>query len=250
MKKPFPGMNPYCEWRWRDFHTRFVAYAADQLNARLPENLVASTEERLAIQVDEPEESQGSDYQADVSIAETGQGPARKTATVASPTKPLRLVASEPAIERFIQIVETGSERIVTVIELLSPSNKGGEGLADFRPKREELLSSGVNVVEIDLSRKGDWRRLLRPQVCPRKLESLYRVVIRHAREPEAAYVFPIALPQSLPSVPIPLRKEDAGVSLDLQPLVDSVYENGRYHQRFDYTKPPPAPALSADDFA
>ncbi|HVT80460.1 MAG TPA: DUF4058 family protein, partial [Phycisphaerae bacterium] len=87
MKNPFPGMNPYCEWRWRDFHTRFVAYAADQLNARLPENLVASTEERLAVQVDEPEESQESDYQADVSIAETGQGPARKTATVASPTK-------------------------------------------------------------------------------------------------------------------------------------------------------------------
>jgi hypothetical protein len=250
MKNPFPGMNPYCESRWRDFHTRFVAYAADQLNTRLPGNLVASTEERLEVVEEDSGESGARDYQADVYVAETDTGAQRVASPAEAGTKPLRLVASEPAIERFIEIMESGSERVVTVIELVSPSNKIGEGLAAFKNKRSQLLASGVNVVEIDLSRRGDWRRLLKPQTCPRKKESHYRVVIRHANEPDVAYVFPIALAQAPPEVPIPLREGEAAVGLDLRPLVNAVYENGKYHQRLDYSKPPPEPGLSAEEEA
>jgi hypothetical protein len=50
MKNPFPGMNPYLEGHWYDFHARFVAYASDQLNERLPADLVANTEERVAVE--------------------------------------------------------------------------------------------------------------------------------------------------------------------------------------------------------
>src|SRR5688572_11873774 len=29
MKSPFPGMDPFVESRWRDFHTRFITYLSD-----------------------------------------------------------------------------------------------------------------------------------------------------------------------------------------------------------------------------
>jgi hypothetical protein len=38
---PFPGMDPYLERHWTDFHARFLVYACDQLNERLPADLQA-----------------------------------------------------------------------------------------------------------------------------------------------------------------------------------------------------------------
>lgn len=49
MKNPFPGMNPYLEDHWRDVHTRLTIYIADQLQERLPADLVARAEEKVAI---------------------------------------------------------------------------------------------------------------------------------------------------------------------------------------------------------
>src|SRR2546430_8647848 len=55
MKSPFPGMDPYLERHWLDVHASLVAYAADQLNRVLPEELVATKEERVAVGVDDDE---------------------------------------------------------------------------------------------------------------------------------------------------------------------------------------------------
>ena len=46
-KNPFPGMNPYFEQRWRDAHTRLIAYFCDALQERLPADLVAGAEEEV-----------------------------------------------------------------------------------------------------------------------------------------------------------------------------------------------------------
>ncbi|MCX7993198.1 MAG: DUF4058 family protein, partial [Fimbriimonadales bacterium] len=45
----------------------------------------------------------------------------------------------------------------------------------------------------------------------------------------------------------IPLRPTDADAPLDLQALVDKVYEQGRYHLLIDYRQSP-KPALSEAD--
>src|SRR5688500_1583674 len=117
MKSPFPGMDPYLEPHWLDVHTKLVAYTADDLNARLPDDLVASTEERVAVESDRGEERT---IGPDVRIFEP---PAATTAVAESPpaagavAAPYRLLAQvEPITERFIRVIEAGTERLVTVI--------------------------------------------------------------------------------------------------------------------------------------
>ena len=56
MSSPFPGMDPYLEPHWLDVHTKLVTYAADELNSRLPQDLIASTEERVAVESEGGEE--------------------------------------------------------------------------------------------------------------------------------------------------------------------------------------------------
>src|SRR2546423_1362763 len=50
MNSPFPGMDPYLEPHWLDVHTHLVAYSADVLNAALPEDLIARSQERVAVE--------------------------------------------------------------------------------------------------------------------------------------------------------------------------------------------------------
>ena len=61
--------------------------------------------------------------------------------------------------ETFVDIFTAGGgeHRLVTSIELLSPSNKNPGEQAGFlyRKKQQELLGSNVNLVEIDLLRAG-----------------------------------------------------------------------------------------------
>jgi hypothetical protein len=40
MASPFPGMDPYLERYWRDVHHRLVTYGCDQLQSRLPDDLI------------------------------------------------------------------------------------------------------------------------------------------------------------------------------------------------------------------
>jgi hypothetical protein len=50
-----------------------------------------------------------------------------------------------------------------------------------------------------------------------------------------------------LPPIPIPLRKPDADLKLDLRAVVESVYERGRYDRKLRYSLPLPGPAEQAD---
>src|SRR5687768_17494693 len=54
-RSPFPGMDPYVEPHWLDMHTALVAEARTSLNDRLPDDLIASVEERVAIEAPDGE---------------------------------------------------------------------------------------------------------------------------------------------------------------------------------------------------
>jgi hypothetical protein len=238
-------MDPYLEAHWLDIHTKLVAYAADALNSVLPEDLVARTEERVGIEADDP------DLPTTVSpvavLEAAGSVGPRGAAYGGRPLAQYRLVAlSEPVTERFIEIRESGSEKLITVIEFVSPSNKTRKGLKAFINKREALLGD-VNVVEIDMTRGGDWRGMLLPQRPSPDMGTQYRAVTRVATDPEAAYLEPISLRQALPVLAIPLRKSEAPIDLALQPLVEEAYRNGRYARTIDYAKPPLPPLDDAD---
>jgi hypothetical protein len=248
-------MDPYLERHWSDVHTRLVTYAADTLNGRLPEDLIASTEERVAVESDDDEDDDGEahGFKPDVRVVEPAGAANPATYPTSSPmgvaiAAPYKLVIDlDPTTERLIRIIEAGTERLVTVIEVVSPTNKRGAGLREFRRKRRELLSSGVNVVEVDLVRAGDWVALMAPHLCPRSAAAAYRVTLRLPTEGRAAYLFPAPIRQRLPEVQIPLRPKDPAVHLDLQELIDRVYEIGRYGRRIDYRGEPDPPLDEAD---
>jgi hypothetical protein len=242
-------MDPHLEPHWLDVHSSLATSARDALNRQLPDDLVASVEERVAIEADVGTEHV---YGPDVRVSEPGNA---VTTVIEEPSggvvaAPYRLVAQvEPVTERSVQITEAGTERLVTVIEFVSPTNKRGAGLQAFRDKRAHLLASGVNFVEIDLVRAGDWRALLGPHQCAPKAMSLYRAAVRVPADPAAVYLHPIRLQDPLPSIPLPLRRNDPEVRLDLQALVEHAYVSGRYDRRIDYAKPlaPPLPDPDAE---
>src|SRR5205085_559354 len=51
MPSPFPGMNPYLERPdlWQDFHTRFLAEAAEALAAQVRQNYLVHIEDHVFI---------------------------------------------------------------------------------------------------------------------------------------------------------------------------------------------------------
>ena len=237
-------MDPYLEARWRDVHTSLATACRNALNQSLPDDLVARVEERVAIETDEGVRRVAPDAQVyeQVNIASATAG------ATAVALAPYRLVAlAEATTQRFVKILDAEGETLITVIEFLSPANKTGKDMEVFIAKREDLLDGGVSIVEIDLIRTGDWEELLSPHFCPPYALTAYRATIRVPNDPLAVHLQPIPLSEPLPEIKIPLRQNEPPIQLQLQPLLNQVYDTGRYGRTINYTIPP-VPPLQADD--
>ncbi len=156
-----------------------------------------------------------------------------------------------PEIEqklRFIQILDIGNGgRVVTSIEFLSLANKvSGRGQELHLRKQAQLMDAGVNLVKIDLLRDGDRVMILRPEHIPPHARTTYQIVCWRAHHRKSFEVFRAPRRQPLPIIPIPLREHDPDVPLDLQALIDQVYENAEYDD-IDY-RADPVPSLSGED--
>lgn len=248
MKSPFPGMDPYLESHCGDVHTSLATYAKDQLQRRLPRALIARVEERVAVESNDFESDfRPHGYYPDVRSEERSRN---KSATiksqefvaVADTIEVLRMV--EPFTQRSIHIIEPKEgNRIVTAIEFLSRANKiGRSGRDDYAKKRTELLEASVNLVEIDLIREGVPNLAVDIANVPAAYRGPYRIsVVRSWRNNS------VSLRNRLPIVSLPLRRKDKEVPLDLQALIDQVYENGRYDETNYGSDPePPLPAKEA----
>ncbi len=192
-------------------------------------------EERVAIDADDDRELRAG---PDVSVFKPSSGPwSKEPGGAVVIDAPYRLVVDvQPVIERFIRIVNDDGQ-LITVVEFISPSNKRGPGLDAYLTKRSDLLAAGVHVVEIDLVRAGNWQALFRPHVCSRGMMSLYRATVRTAGLPITAYLYPIHLQDRLPDVQIPLRLQDPKVMLPLQPMLETIYADGRYGTTLNYNQ-------------
>ena len=91
-------------------------------------------------------------------------------------------------------------------------------------------------------------RALMRPFSLPPEAASApYRAIVRVAGRRGEAHLFPILLRESLPEIPVPLRKTDTPVKLALASMLESVYADGRYEATLDYARPL-EPPLEGDD--
>ncbi len=250
-RSPFPGMDPYLEASWGDIHHRLITYSCDLIQSQLPRDLKARTEERVSIGSPFHEHTRG--IIPDIRVVERpDHGGGGAVAMLEAPVglgEPLLIADDEPVTEGFIQIVDTSSgQHVVTVIEVLSPTNKlAGDDRRQFIRKRKELVHGGVSIVEIDLLRSGRRLEPLDRRNLPRDYNTPYCALIRRPWKWSFEY-YRIPLREPLPKIPIPLRQTDRDVVLDLQAVFDQAYVNGRYDDT-DYTIAP-NPPLSADDTA
>jgi hypothetical protein len=164
---------------------------------------------------------------------------ARLTSYVANEELPTRL--------NRVEIVTTGTEQLVTVIELLSPSNKrsGHPDRDAYLRKRQHILWSSAHLMEIDLLRRG-----MRPPLAEAPPDAPYYVVLSRVERRPKADVWPLPLAEPLLVVPVPLLKPDADIALDLGAVVAATYDRGRFEREIDYRGAVPAPPLSPEETA
>ncbi len=259
MKSPFPGMDPYIEARglWPDFHGSLIGEIKRHLSSLLPERYYVRIEERSYIVLAGTDEKIEHKFHADVGIKIPEKGPSRKEGETAAA---LTAVATEkdfyemrPFIEEefretFIEIYQSEPElRLVTTLEVLSPSNKrkGTEGWDLYLRKRQAQLLGAANLVEIDLLRGGQRMPMLDP--WPGSPYTL--LVSRMHSISHRCRVWPAFSLRPLPIIPVPLDRPDADVPLNLQPMIETVYAQSRYAMSINYSKPPTLP-MNAEEIA
>lgn len=252
MKSPFPGMDPYLESRWSDVHATLITAIKETLQPSMPPGLRARSEERILLE--EPDGEPMRRYRADVAAIDTGRLEGRGSPAVAEAGGVAVAESVEitfhnaPVVDRFVRIIDTSNgNRIVTVIEVLSPWNKmAGRLNEDYVRKLNDFVRGGVSVVEIDLLRSPRTHLPVTEADLPGGRKSPYLVFVHKGWEPKKATAYLIGLRAPLPAIPIPLRQTDADVLLSLQPLIDRVYIAGG-HDDIDYTHPP-TPPLAGED--
>ena len=245
MASPFPGMDPYLEgYLWPDVHSALASKIRQQLVPLLRPRYTA----RLEVYVTEdnaPEGEIGIIY-PDVQVMEREQvgKPPELEGGVAILPAPLTVPVVHPVAVRLtkVEIRDTAQNKLVTCIEILSPVNKREPGISDYRRKRQQLYQAGVHLLELDLLRRGT-----RPFAHPQLPKSCYSIALTRAGS-RSTEVWPLALADSLPTVPVPLREVDGEVALDLGLALRSIYEEAAYDLSIDYGEAPPPPKLSDEE--
>lgn len=239
MPSPFPGMNPYLEGNlWTTFHFSFAAEIVRQLVPNLRPKYVALPLERLILDIPEDIAIATSSIYPDVSVA-TG---ARETRSVREATvmfAPLRLatVIPERIPQVSIEIRDVKHRQLITSIELLSPTNKRGNGRREYLEKRYQILLSSTHLLEIDLLRRG--QRVPMRQPLP---TADYFMFLSRAHQRPMTDTWPISLHEPLPQITIPLLPDDPELSLDLQNVFTNTYDTSGYDLAIDYREPPDVP--------
>jgi len=244
-------MDPFLEHPhfWSGVHDRLITYIGEQLQPALPAPYYADIADRAIVEVSERS------MQPDVSVLRAEQPtPAEQfggAVSVAVETKPL--VVSVPAVtdrDIYVDIYTSQGdrERLVTSIEILSPSNKsrGDTSNLQYRRKQQDILKSPVHLVEIDLLRVGDHTTLVPLSrligVAP---PFQYHVCVRQFDQPEDYLFYPFTLQDRLPTIAVPLLPGDGSVLLDLQAAFARTYDLGPYRRRVRYELMEIQPALS-----
>jgi hypothetical protein len=245
-------MDPYLEgYLWPDVHNALANKLRQQLTPLLRPRYTA----RLGIYVVEdtaPESDLGIMY-PDVEVmlqepagqpayADRGTAGAAAMRTITPATLSIPVILPVEVQLSSVEIRDTASNQLVTSIEILSPVNKREPGLAQYRVKRQRLYQAGVHLIELDLIRRGT-----RPVAHHRLPDVPYLITLTRARTGKTD-VWPLALGNALPTLPIPLRPPDDDVTLDLAAALTAVYDEAAYDLSIDYRQEPPPPALSEAD--
>ena len=251
MSMIFPGMDPYLEDPdlWPGVHSSLIVYIRDRLQPGLRPRYVAAIEERVYV------EGRDRHTRPDVSVRKVrpGRGEGGMATAVVEADAPTVVRARlEPIHESFVAILDLrDGHRVVTVIEVVSPTNKyAGVGRNSYLAKQGEILAGDVHLVEIDLLRQGPHVLAVPGELAREEGPYDYLTCVNRAGEfREAFELYTRRLRDRLPRVRIPLADDDPDVALDIQAVLSHAYETGGFRDRIDYARPC-KPPLSPEDQA
>jgi hypothetical protein len=243
MPSPFPGMNPFLEQddAWHDFHERFLPAVADRLGEQVMPDYIVKIDEHVYIHEIPPEPRRF------VGRADLAMGPTHVAdeprAAVGLMEAPVRVQIPALDVERlaFVEVRDRKSRELITVVELLGPSNKrSGADRDQYLTKRAMLLNGRVHLVEIDLLRGG------KPLPVEDRPACDYSVMVSRVQDRPEAGVWPIGLRDRLPTIPVPLREGEPDARIDLQEILGRIFDAAGYAYYIYSGRPDPE--LGADD--
>lgn len=246
MPSPFPGMNPYLEQPdvWHDFHQRFVPRIAESLANQIRPEYIAKIDDHIYIH-----ELAGEERvllgRPDVSVLHSGGDVAPSTAdrAIAAPAIGQISPTVDKIHEPFIEIRDRETREVITVIELLSPTNKApGSDREQYVGKRKAILACNTHLVEIDLLRGGPRMPVKDLPVCD------YVVMVSRSYERPRVELWPLNLRDPLPLIPVPLRMGRRDATIDLGQLFAEQFDAAGYEDYVYRTNP--QPPLAASDAA
>ena len=248
MPSPFPGMNPYLEHPsvWEDFHSRFMTYAGESLAAQVRPNFFVKLEERVFIHEPSSDERRKLLGKPDIALFQADRI-GNTTVAVVDPAvnRVKSIIATIPDVEierhAVIEIRDRHDRQLVTMIEVLSPSNKRyGPDREQYLMKRSTMMFSSASIVEIDLLRGGPRLPINDLPACD------YCVTVFRKSNAPKVEAWPIGLREELPVIPIPLKGDFADATLDLKALLNRVYDAAGYED-YLYESPPDPPLNELD---
>lgn len=243
MPSPFPGMDPFIEsQKWRDFHSTIIPEIKVTLTALVRPRYVVDVEENVYLAREDGDLLRI--IAPDLAVKQSEGWLETTSGAIAIESEPalLTLPATDPVEETYLTIRSRENDDVVTVIELLSPTNKlSRDGRTEYLNKRNSVLHSEANLVEIDLLRGG--KRL--PTIERLPTGDYYAFVTRVELRPKVE-VYHWPLERRLPKIPIPLAAGDPDVSLDLQEVFNTTYDRSGYDYALNYTKPVEPPLIES----
>lgn len=246
MPSPFPGMDPYLEhpWIWPDVHHRLIGAIAHEIEEQVGDRYYVSVERRVYVsEPDEPDAFRIPDVSV-ISAAENDDayGVTQQSEFSETSVVTVQLPVPDQIREYFLEVRDLQSGRLVTAIELLSPTNKRpGAGRAEYENKRMELLATRANLVEIDLLRVGHPMRFSGHVVA-----GDYRILVRRGGR-SSATLYAFSVRNVIPEFPLPLRRDDEEPWIYIGALLRQLYDHGRFHMRVNYADEP-VPPFSEED--
>ncbi len=221
----FPGMDPWLEHPglWSDVHFSLIAALARHLRQRISPNYIIAVETRTYITTP----ATNAVRYPDVGVVASGRREPVLASAALAIAEPIvvEVPSADPIEEHYLEIRDPQSGEVITAIEVLSPTNKiPGAGRDQYLIKRQEILITRTNLVEIDLLRAG----LPMPYEGETQ-SSHYRILVRRGREGRRAYLYPFNLRHAIPAFPLPLQADDEEPIVDLNPLLRQIYAEAHY---------------------
>ena len=262
MPSPFPGMDPWLEapGLWPDVHNSFAGEIRRLLNRTLPAGYRARLEERHELVAFDGDTDLTVLTKPDVGVVEAASSGGVAVAGVRTEVTPGTTVFADELPTLLDVGVYDEADRLVSLVEILSPANKR-QNRREFLRKRLALLRSPAGLVEIDLLRRG--RRVCGdseggPPVRVPVGTAYLMLVSRPWERGPAPYpsdgfrweAYFLNLADPLPVLPVPLREGAGDAPLDLQYCFSEAYDGGSFAREthfYDAPPDPPLPPAAAD---